>query len=135
MKNVFVDTNIFLRYLTGDDPLKYEKCRELFKKAVNGKISLLTSHMVIAELIWTLQSFYKVPKEDVIDKMSAVINTPNLSVPGRTLIAEALSIYGRNNVDYIDAYNAVFMKHNSSKKILFYDADFDIFDDIKRIEP
>jgi len=33
-------TIIFLRYLTADDPSKYKKCKELFKKAVEGKISL-----------------------------------------------------------------------------------------------
>gem|GEM_PF-5062500 len=33
MEKVFVDTNIFLRYLTKDDPAKYERCREIFKKA------------------------------------------------------------------------------------------------------
>lgn len=51
MKTVFVDTNIFLRYLTADEPAKYEKCREIFKKAVDGKIRLMTSDMVVAELI------------------------------------------------------------------------------------
>ncbi|MBI4686693.1 MAG: PIN domain-containing protein [Nitrospirae bacterium] len=99
MKTVFVDTNIFLRYLTADDSVKYEKCRELFKRAVNGKASLLTSEMVIAELIWTLQSFYKVPKDEVIEKISVVISTPNLIIPNNGIIAEALIIYSRKNID------------------------------------
>jgi len=132
---MFVDTNIFLRYLTSDDAVKYEKCRELFKRAVDGKIVLLTSEMVVAELLWTLQSFYKVPKPEVIEKMAILTSTPNLVIPNSDLIAEALIVYSRNNIDYIDAYNAVFMRHHNTSDIYSYDTDFDMIGGIKRIEP
>ena len=132
---MFVDTNIFLRYLTSDDAVKYEKCRELFKRAVDGKIVLLTSEMVVAELLWTLQSFYKVPKPEVIEKMAILTSTPNLVIPNSDLIAEALIVYSRNNIDYIDAYNAVFMRHHNTSDIYSYDTDFDMISGIKRIEP
>ncbi len=135
MKTVFVDTNIFLRYLTADDPAKYKRCKELFQRAVDGKVRLLTSDMVIAELIWTLQSFYKVPKDEVIEKLSVVASTPNLIIPNNGIIVEALIIYGRKNIDYIDAYNAVFMKHHNTNNIYSYDTDFDGIGWIERIEP
>ena len=132
---MFLDTNIFLRYLTADDAVKYEQCRELFKRAVDGKIVLLTSEMVVAELLWTLQSFYKVPKPEVIEKMAILTSTPNLVIPNSDLIAEALIVYSRNNIDYIDAYNAVFMRHHNTSDIYSYDTDFDMIGGIKRIEP
>lgn len=135
MKTVFVDTNIFLRYLTADDPAKYERCKELFKRAVEGKVLLLTSDMVIAELIWTLQSFYKVPKAEVIEKISVVASTPNLIIPNNGIIVEALIIYSRKNIEYIDAYNAMFMKHHNTNNIYSYDTDFDSIGGIERIEP
>jgi predicted nucleic acid-binding protein len=40
MENRFVDTNVFLRYLTKDDPSEYERCREMFKKALEGEITI-----------------------------------------------------------------------------------------------
>ncbi|MGR3177459.1 MAG: PIN domain-containing protein [Candidatus Anammoxibacter sp.] len=135
MVRKFVDTNIFLRYLTKDDPAKYDRCKEIFKDAVEGKVYLATSGMVIAELIWTLSSYYKVPKEDVIEKVSIIISTESLHIPDEDIIADALVLYGRKNIDYIDAYNAVFMKYHSLNEIYSYDRDFDILDDIKREEP
>ncbi|MGD2091947.1 MAG: PIN domain-containing protein [Candidatus Aminicenantes bacterium] len=135
MKAIFIDTNILLRYLTGDDPEKYEKCRDLFKRALEKKIFLLTSDMVIAELIWTLGSFYKVPKEEIIEKITIIINTPNLKIPNKKLISDILVLFSQKNIDYIDAYNAVFMKHNSCAQIFSYDKDFDRIEDIKRMEP
>ena len=135
MKPIFIDTNILLSYLTGDDPEKYEKCRGLFKRALEKKIVLLTSDMVIAELIWTLGSFYKVPKEEIIEKITIIINTPNLKIPNKKLISDTLILFSQKNIDYIDAYNAVFMKHNSCAQIFSYDKDFDRIEDIKRMEP
>ena len=135
MKPIFIDTNILLRYLTGDDPEKYEKCRDIFKRALEKKIVLLTSDMVIAELTWTLSSFYKVPKEEIIEKITIIINTPNLKIPNKKLISETLILFSQKNIDYIDAYNAVFMKHMSCTQIFSYDKDFDRIEDIKRMEP
>jgi len=136
MEKVFVDTNIFLRYLTKDDPVKYERCREIFKKAMEGELSLFTSEMVIAELIWTLLSYYKVAKADVIEKVSIIISSQNLHISNRDLIADSLVLYGQKNVDYVDAYNAVFMKSHGLEKIYSYDEDFDVVNGmIKREEP
>jgi predicted nucleic acid-binding protein len=135
MKPIFIDTNILLRYLTADDPEKFERCKELFKQALEKKIILLTSDMVIAELIWTLNSFYKVPKDEIIEKVTIIINTPNLKVPNKKLLSEVLVLFSQENIDYIDAYNAVFMKKNGCAQIFSYDKDFDRIENIKRIEP
>jgi uncharacterized protein len=131
----FVDTNLFLRYLTRDDPGKYGRCRELFKKAVEGEISLHTSEMVIAELIWTLLSYYKVPKAEVIEKVSIIVSTPNLHVANKAIVADSLILYGQKNVDFIDAYNAQFMKFHGLERIYSYDQDFDSIEGIEREEP
>jgi len=58
MTSRFIDTNIFLRYLTNDDPVKAKRAEVLFRDAVHGKAVLTTSLLVIAEIVWTLESFY-----------------------------------------------------------------------------
>lgn len=135
MRKKFIDTNIFLRYLTKDDPSTYDKCREIFKKGIDGKIALATSGMVIAELIWTLLSYYRVPKANAIEKVSIIVTTESLHIPEKDIIAEALVLYSRKNVDYIDAYNAVFMKYHGVDEIYSYNRDFDAIEGIKRVEP
>ena len=135
MDTTFVDTNIFLRYLTRDNPRKYEKCREMFKKAVKGEIAITTSGMVIAELVWTLLSYYKVPKAEVIEKVSVIVGTKNLSIPEKHMVADALVLYARKNIDFIDAYNAVFMRYHGLREIFSYDEDFELMEDIQRREP
>ena len=135
METTFVDTNIFLRYLTKDDPSKYEKCREMFKKAMKGEIAITTSGMVIAELVWTLLSYYKVPKAEVVEKVTVIVGTKNLSIPDKHIVADALVVYARKNIDFIDAYNAVFMRYHDLREIYSYDEDFELMEDIQRREP
>jgi len=135
MENRFVDTNVFMRYLTRDDPAKYEKCREMFRRAMKGEITISTSAMVIAELIWTLLSYYKVPKADVVEKISVIVGTDNLFIPDKDVLADALVLYARKNIDFIDAYNAVFMRYQGLVEIYSYDEDFETVEGIKRTEP
>jgi predicted nucleic acid-binding protein len=135
MEHKFIDTNIFLRYLTRDDLSKYERCREMFKKALKGEIAMSTSGMVIAELIWTLLSYYKVPKAEVIEKVFVILGTENLFVPDKNVLADALVLYARKNIDFIDAYNAVFMKYQGLCEIYSYDEDFEAIEGIQRREP
>jgi len=135
MERKFVDTNIFLRYLTKDDPSKYEKCREIFKKAMKGEIAITTSGMVIAELVWTLLSYYKVPKAEVVEKVTVIVGTKSLSIPDKHILGDALVFYARKNIDFIDAYNAVFMRYHDLREIYSYDEDFELMEDIQRREP
>lgn len=135
MKKIFIDTNIFLRYLTADDAKKYERCRDLFKKAASGKVVLVTSGLVIAELVWTLLSFYKLSKTEVVEKVSLIVGFDGFLIPDKDMLAESLVLYGRKNIDFIDAYNAIFMRHHKLASICSYDEDFDIIEDIAREEP
>ena len=135
MENKFVDTNVFLRYLTKDDLSKYERCREMFRRSLEGEIAISTSGMVIAELIWTLLSYYKVPKAQVIEKVSVILGTESLFIPDKDVLADALVLYARKNIDFIDAYNAVFMKYQGLREIYSYDEDFEAIEDIERKEP
>lgn len=134
-KKVFIDTNILIRFLTGDDPVQFPRCLRLFKRAQDGEVLLITSTLVIAELIWTLDSYYKIPKEQFIKKTSVIIGSPAVHLPEKDLIAAALVLYGRKNIDYIDAYNSVLMRQLELKEIYSYDKDFDKLDGIHRLEP
>ena len=48
----FIDTNIFIRFLTNDIPEKAEACDHLFRDAAEKNERLFTTEMVIAEIIW-----------------------------------------------------------------------------------
>jgi len=131
----FVDTNVFLRFLTRDDPTKFERCRRLFEQAVTGSLTLQTSELVIAEIVWTLLSYYNLAKPVVIEKVGQILNTPNLAVTNQEVLIEALVLWSRHSCDFIDAYNAALMHRDGLTELLSYDADFDLLPFTHRQEP
>ena len=121
MASFFVDTNVFLRFLTNDDPAKAKRAEALFRDALRGKIRLATSLLVIAEIVWTLESFYKLEKPDIAAKVEKILNTPNLECSEAPLLFMALDLYVHANIDFVDAYNAFHMRERGLTQILTYD--------------
>ena len=132
---IFIDTNIFIRFLTNDIPKKADACEKIFKKAVEKKETLFTTELVIAEIIWVLESYYELPKEEIQDKVEKILNTPNLICPNKDLILGALTLYSEMNIDYIDSCNALILKDKHIEKLYSYDTHYDRFDWLKRLEP
>ena len=129
-----IDTNILLRFLTGDDKGKAAQCEALFQNAINGNERLLISDVCIAELIWTLESYYREERFAIADKVESLLNTPGFEYSDIHLLFEAIKRYRSFTVDYIDAYHAAMAKKRSCD-IYSYDKDFDKLKDINRKEP
>lgn len=109
LERAFVDTNLFLRYLTNDVPAQADLVESLLQRAATGEIILVTTTLVIAEIAWTLASFYKLSREQIRDRILAILNTPGLEVAESDLLIEAATNYAAKNVDFIDAYNAAWI--------------------------
>jgi len=120
-KRIFVDTNVLLRYLLDDVPEQADAVEEILKRAAAGEFVLVLNTMVIAEIIWTCESYYGLPKGDIRDKVLAILNTPGLEVEDRDLIAEAVWIYAERNIDFADAYNGCWLKRNGLAAVYTFD--------------
>ena len=121
MTKVFVDTNVFLRFLTNDDPVKAKRAETLFLQAIQGEIQLITSLLVIAEIVWTLESFYHLTKTEIASKVETILNTPNLLCPEAEIIVMALDLYVQGNMDFIDAFHAYDLQAQGLLQIATYD--------------
>jgi predicted nucleic-acid-binding protein len=107
--------------LTNDDPEKAQRAEALFKKAVAGKVTLRTSVLVVAEMVWTLESFYGLARDDIAEKIGKILNTPNLSCETSAIVLEALDLYADKNVDFIDAYHGVILRGADEVRVVTYD--------------
>lgn len=121
MASRFVDTNILLRYLLDDIPEQADAAEAIIKEAAAGKLTLQTNVMVIAELVWTCESYYSLPKEEIRDKVLMILNTPGLEVEDKDFIAEAILLYVDRNVDFIDAYNGCWMRAQGITQVYTFD--------------
>jgi len=134
--STFVDTNLFLRFLTNDVPAQADAVEKLLRQAEQNKIQLVTNSMVIAEIVWTLESYYEREREDIQNKILAILNTSGLEIPESDLILKAIIWYVEKNVDFIDAYDAAWMEQKGIKRICTFDQKhFARLDDVEVIKP
>lgn len=131
----FVDTNIFLRFLLADNPIQSPRCKKLFELAQKGKVKLMTSEIVVAEIVWVLHSFYGESRESVAEKLRKILLFKSLFIPNREVLLLATQKFESKNIDFIDAYNYALLIKKKIGKIYSYDRDFDKLEGVKRIEP
>jgi predicted nucleic acid-binding protein len=131
---LLLDANVVLRYLTNDVPAMADACERLFERAAKGHVALKVTDVCLAELAWTLGSFYRLSPAEVADKLTALINMPGLLFSNVDILLEALDRYRSHSVDFIDAYHAaVAVAHGVP--VCSYDRDYNKFADVHRKEP
>jgi len=120
----FVDTNYFLRFLLADQKAQFKKAKQLFKKAEKGEIKLWTSDVVVLEIIWTLQSFYKLKSWAIVEKIHQLLVLPGIKFSHREEILKALGLFSEKKVDFADAYNFVLAQKAKVTDFITFDKDF-----------
>ena len=133
----FVDANVFLRFLTGDDSDKARACYELFGRADRGEAVLYTTETIIAEIVYVLSSprLYNLPREEIRKRLMPLLTLNGLRIPNRGVLLRALELYEEQPVDFEDALAVAHMEQQGIEAIISYDRDFDRFSQVTRIEP
>ena len=120
-ERAFIDTNLFLRFLTNDVPRQADAVERLLQRAGVGEIQLVTNSMVIAEIVWTLESFYGLTPADIKTKVMAILGTPGIEVDDSSLVLQAIADYVEFNVDFADAFNAAWSVSQGMEKVFTFD--------------
>lgn len=92
-----VDTNIIIRYLTGDDPAQAAKAR-----SVIGQKPVFVPRTVLLEVEWVLRGVYDLPSKQIIPALRALAGLPGVSVEDAMLVAKALD-WAEAGLDLADA--------------------------------
>ena len=127
-----IDTNLLVRYLTDDDPQKAKAVDTLLNRANKGELKILIPSVVVAELVWVLESFYKLAAAEITELVEAILNTPGVDIQDKSIIKAALKIYRSKEIDLIDAWIIEFAKARGAKRIYTFDKKH--FKDIREIE-
>lgn len=122
----FIDTNIFLRVLYKEYPLIHQDCRIFLQAVKENKINACTATVVLAEVAYTLKSYYKFDKEKILEGLKGIVNLANLDIIDTYNHLLALQLFEKYSVKYIDALIASMDAiQNKQMTIISYDLDFD----------
>lgn len=122
MDKIFLETSVFIRYFTADEPKKFKDCVKLLETIENGKLRPYTSNIVIFEILFVLTRLYRFSKEEVLDGIKKILGIRNLTLIEATNTKEALKLFEKYNIKYPDCLIATQVP--AGVKLVSYDADF-----------
>ena len=122
MVKVFVETSVFMRFLTADDLQKFKDCVAFFEKIEQGKIRPYTSNIIILEILFLLTKLYKFPKSKVLQDIGQILNLRNITLVEKTDTRKALKMFSQYNIKYADCLITTQIPPKTT--LVTYDEDF-----------
>ena len=137
MTQSFIDTDVIIRFLTGDDLEKQAAATHLFEQVENGNLVVLAPDTVIADAVYVLSSrrLYNIARSEIRELLTPLVRLPNFRVQNRLNVLRALDLYASNNLDFGDTFIIASMEQQNSTILYSYDTDFDRIQWIARREP
>ena len=133
-KRYLVDTNIFLRFLSGTPPHQAAAARDLFNRAKEGEVVLEIAPIIVAEVYYTLLTFYGLERKEASEKLLHLLQQRGVKVRESDLVLNALRHLQSVNVALADAYLAT-AAAAERLPVASFDKDFDKFPGVSRYEP
>lgn len=131
--NAFIDTNVIVRHLTGDPPDLAERATKFLAAARPGQLRL--ADLVLAEVVYVLESFYRVPRAQVAEYARAVVAFPAIRVDDPAMLMRAIQVYEKDRLDFADAYLVAMAERSGVGVVASFDKAIDRVDTVQRLVP
>lgn len=102
MTKLFLDTNLWIRYLIKDEPKQFATVKELLASVEEGKYQPYTSAVVLLELSYVLKSVYRFAFSEVLDALESVTATRGITIIETTDSALALACFKTYKIKFTD---------------------------------
>jgi predicted nucleic-acid-binding protein len=121
-KVYLIDTNVILRYLMADHEKFSPKAKAFMVKVSQEKTKAEIPAVVIVECVYVMEKFYRIPKHEIADTLSRILNFSGIVNPDKSEILEALLKYEASNADIVDCLLAA--SSAPDKVVVSFDKDF-----------
>lgn len=129
--SAFVDTNVLVRHLTGDPPRQAALATRFLAEADE----LLLADLVVAEIVYVLESFYEVERARVAELVRAVLAFGRIRVVDEELLFRAVEVYEIDRLDFAEAYLVASAERSGVGAVASFDRSIDRVRTIRRVEP
>ena len=126
-----LDTNVLVRHLTADPPEQALRATAFLA----GAEELLLSDIVVAELVYALETVYRVERGRLADLLRAVIAFPAIVVLDELLLLRALELYERESLDFITAYLASSAERSGIGAVVSFYRSLERIESVQLVEP
>jgi predicted nucleic-acid-binding protein len=97
-----LDTNVLVRYVVQDDSGQLAAAKRLIERCVAEGRSLFVPVTVTLELEWVLRASLGYVKDDVLQVLSHLFSTAELTLESERALEVALQLYREGSADFAD---------------------------------
>lgn len=127
----FVDTNVLVRHLTGEPPAMAGRATAFLA----SRTELYLADHIVAEIVYVLESFYKVPRHQVAEAMRSLVAMRSMMTVDPALLLRAIEIYELDRLDFAEAYLVACAESTGVGAVASFDKAIDRVTTVTRIEP
>lgn len=134
----FLDTNILVRHIAGDDVVHSPQSTGLIEQIAEGEFRGLTSMAVLFETVHVLTSIYAFDRISISEALLAIVGTPGI------VLLECEDAHFENTISFFmsiprlsfaDCYHAVLALAHCEGEIYTFDKEYRRIPGITRLEP
>lgn len=115
-----IDTNIIIRFLTGEPEDLFQKSRRIIENIESGDIEAHLSEAVFAEVVFVLSRVYHIERASIHDALLPLLSMRGLRFQDTACFQKALEIFRDTKLDIVDSILAAY-KSVKGMEILTFD--------------
>ena len=121
MRELILDTNFLISFVTDRNLAQQEKAAEVFQRAVRLKTLLLCPQPVITEFVYVLEKIYRQPKEHIRTVVADLLALPGLQVIQEIDFNWVLTYWPGQVADFGDSLVAAAAKVRKEAQVATFD--------------
>ena len=98
-----IDTNVLVRFIVRDDPSQTPRADNLLDNLTHENPGFISS-VVLAEIVWVLQSNYGMPKNELVLCIERLLQSRSLLLENEPVVRQALDVFSNSNADFADCH-------------------------------
>jgi predicted nucleic acid-binding protein len=124
LKQVVVDTNVLVSFLTDRNLKQQGLAQELFEAASGRELGLILHQAVLSELVYVLRNLYQVETAEIAATLRSLLALPGIEVVDEIAWTRLLDLWPGRFPDFADAILSVVMKEQGADCIATFDQRF-----------
>lgn len=114
-------TNCLVRFLVRDDPKQSAKVLELFRSAEREKTRFRVLLVVVLELLWVLDSVYRIPRDGILEGLEGLLGLPVLEFERRDTVLSMIRGGREGGLDLPDLLIGLAARDSGCESTLTFD--------------
>ena len=116
-----LDTNVLVRFLIQDDAAQHAAAMRLIRKCVSEGRTLYVAVSVSLELEWVLRSNFGFGKDEVVQTLSQLLSSAELTFASESALELALLLYRKGSADYADCVHVALASQAGERPLWTFD--------------